>query len=199
MNDISALFNGEYKTTLSDIVEKIKKSRYKMLKEINHQTIDLYWNIGRIVCLRIQENKWGKSVVEKLSKDLQREFPGVRGFSSRNIWRMNVFYETYSHFEILPPVVAEIGWTQNYLIIEKCKDEKERLFYLKQSHLICRDKDRVVVEYLLNAQNQPLGVATYNKIHHLKEIPKEIAQYLPSESEINEKLGLLIDSSNKEM
>ncbi len=113
MKDISTPFNGKYKTTLIDIVEKIKKSRYKMLKEISQETIKLYWNIGRIVYLRIQENKWGKSIVEKLSKDLQREFPGVRGFSTRNIWRMNVFYETYSHFEILPPVLAEIGWTQN--------------------------------------------------------------------------------------
>ena len=59
--------------------------------------------------------------------------------------------------------------------------------------LICRDKDRVVVEYLLNAQNQPMGVATYNKFHHLEEIPEKIAKYLPSETEINDKLGILIE------
>lgn len=51
----------------------------------------------------------GQSVVERLSKDLQIEFPGIRGFSARNIWRMKTFYEVYQDSEKLPPLVAEIG------------------------------------------------------------------------------------------
>jgi hypothetical protein len=50
---------------------------------------------------------WGKSVVEQLAKDLQQEFPGVRGFSARNIWRIKTFYENYAENEFLPPLVAE--------------------------------------------------------------------------------------------
>jgi hypothetical protein len=69
---------------------------------------------------KVKSEKWGKSVVEKLSKDLQTEHPGIRGFSARNISRMKTLYEVYQDSQFLPPVVAEIGWVQNCLIIEKC-------------------------------------------------------------------------------
>lgn len=70
---------------------------------------------------------------EQLSKDLQTEFPGIRGFSARNIWRMKTFYEFYAENEKLPPVVAEIGWTQNCLILEKCKDKLKIEYYLRKT------------------------------------------------------------------
>lgn len=124
---------GEYKLFLEEILIKIQKSRYEMLKTVSKETVNLYWNIGKDVSEKVAQEKWGKAIVEELSKDLQVEFPGVRGFSARNIWRMKVFYETYYENEKLPPLVAEIGWVQNYVIIEKCKDDLEREFYLKQS------------------------------------------------------------------
>ena len=65
--------------------------------------------------------------MEQLAEDLQEEFAGMEGLSSRNIWRMRMFYSTY---EKLPPMVAEIGWSHNILIIEKCKGELERQFYI---------------------------------------------------------------------
>lgn len=81
---------------------------------------------------KVKEEGWGQSVVERLSKDLQIEFPGIRGFSARNIWRMKTFYEVYQDSEKLPPLVAEIGWVQNYIIVEHCKNSQERDFYLKK-------------------------------------------------------------------
>jgi predicted nuclease of restriction endonuclease-like (RecB) superfamily len=78
--------------------------------------------------------------VEQLSIDLQREFPGIRGFSARNIWRMKVFYETYSKNEKLTPLVAEIGRVQNSMIIEKCKDDLEREYYIKKTKQMGRSK-----------------------------------------------------------
>lgn len=76
---------------------------------------------------------WGKSVVEQLAKDLQIEFPGMQGFSSRNIWRMRSFHLIYEVNPKLPPLVAEIGWTHNYIILEKCKDNLEREFYIRMT------------------------------------------------------------------
>lgn len=93
-----------------------------MLKTVSKQTVALYWEIGKSVSEKVKSEKWGKSVVEQLSKDLQTEHPGIRGFSARNIWRMKTLYEVYQDNPFLPPLVAEIGWVQNCLIIEKCKD-----------------------------------------------------------------------------
>lgn len=64
----------------------------------------------------------GKSIIEILAAELQKEFLGVGGFSARNLWRMTVLYEQYYNSTlILPQLVAEIPWTHNFLILEKCK------------------------------------------------------------------------------
>lgn len=122
-----------YQPFLQEILAKIKQSRYEMLKTVSQQTVLLYWELGKSVSEKVQSEKWGKSVVEQLSNDLQFEFPGVRGFSARNIWNMKSFYDFYTKNEKLQPLVAEIGWTQNCLIIEKCKDIVQIEFYLRKT------------------------------------------------------------------
>jgi len=116
----------DYKLFLAEIKEKVYQSQYEAMKQVNKALIKLYWDIGRSIVERQQKHKWGKSIVEALAADLQQEFPGMDGFSSRNVWRMRMFYLEY---ENLPPLVAEIGWSHNIIIIEKCKDASERQFY----------------------------------------------------------------------
>jgi predicted nuclease of restriction endonuclease-like (RecB) superfamily len=122
-----------YLPFLEELLSKIQQVRYEMLKTVSKHTVALYWEIGKSVSQKVHQEKWGKSVVEQLSKDLQTEFPGIRGFSARNIWRMKTFYEAYQNFEKLPPLVAEIGWVQNCLILEKCKDKLKIEYYLRKT------------------------------------------------------------------
>jgi predicted nuclease of restriction endonuclease-like (RecB) superfamily len=79
------------------------------------------------------ESSWGKSVVERLAADLQTEFPGVSGFSASNLWRMKGFYEVYAPSEKLAPLVREIAWSQNLVILERCTDPLEREFYIRMT------------------------------------------------------------------
>ncbi|MBN2790737.1 MAG: DUF1016 domain-containing protein, partial [Candidatus Delongbacteria bacterium] len=99
----SKIISSDYESTLSTIIKRINKARLSMLKKVNKETVLLYWFIGNTVSDKIKSESWGDSTVERLSKDLQINFPGVRGFSPRNIWRMKSFYETYSGNEIMPP------------------------------------------------------------------------------------------------
>jgi len=122
-----------YQPFLQDILKKIQSTRYEMLKSVSRQTVLLYWDIGKSVHEKVKQESWGKSIVEQLSADLQKEFPGIRGFSARNIWNMKGFYEFYLKHEKLQPLVAEIGWTQNCIILEKCKIEEQIAFYLKKT------------------------------------------------------------------
>ncbi len=64
---------------------------------------------------------------------MRKEFPRLNGLSASNLWRMRAFYLTYASSEILAPLVREIGWTQNFIIFEKCKDLNERQFYIYQT------------------------------------------------------------------
>ncbi|MBN1969079.1 MAG: DUF1016 family protein [Candidatus Delongbacteria bacterium] len=122
-----------YKPFLAKILNQIESARYEMLKTVSNHTVILYWNIGKSVSEQMRNEGWGKSIVEILAKDLQNSFPGVRGFSSRNIWRMKTLYENYATDKILPLLVAEIGWTQNCIILEKCKEPVKREYYLRKT------------------------------------------------------------------
>jgi predicted nuclease of restriction endonuclease-like (RecB) superfamily len=124
---------NQYQPLLKEIVDRIQAARYAMQKTVSKETVLLYWDLGKSVSEKAKQAGWGKSVVEQLSKDLQQQFPGVRGFSARNIWRMKTFYEFYTQNEKLPPLVAEIGWVQNCIILEQCKDLHQIEFYLRKT------------------------------------------------------------------
>jgi len=123
----TSLSDKVYKEFVAEIKEKVYKSQYEAFRKVNKSMINLYWDIGKDIVEKQEKHNWGKLVVEKLAFDLQQEFPGVEGFSSRNLWRMRMFYLEYG---ILPPAVAEIGWSHNVVIMEKCKDVQERQFYI---------------------------------------------------------------------
>ncbi|MBI2258088.1 MAG: hypothetical protein HYU67_04215 [Flavobacteriia bacterium] len=106
MEDIKSI---NYPPFLEEILSKIQLVRYEMLKTVSKQTVALYWEIGKVVSQKVQQEKWGKSIVEQLSKNLQTEFLGIRGFSARNIWNMKSFYEYYTENEKPQPLVAKIG------------------------------------------------------------------------------------------
>jgi sulfur relay (sulfurtransferase) DsrC/TusE family protein len=78
------------------------------MKRVNTELILLYWEIGEEITRQQKEKGWGKSVVDVLAKELQIEFPGVKGFTSRNLWFMRQFYIEYSSAEFLKPLVSEI-------------------------------------------------------------------------------------------
>ena len=118
-------------------------------------------NIGEAIAVRQQGETWGKSVVTNLSQDLQAEFPGVGGFSAANLWRMKLFYETYVNRKKLAPMAREIGWSHNLVIVEKCKDDLEREFYLRMTRkfgwtknvLIHQIENQTYEKTLLNQTN----------------------------------------------
>ncbi|MBI1223835.1 MAG: DUF1016 family protein [Bacteroidetes bacterium] len=131
-----------YHQLVADAKERVQSGQLAVWRAVNKELITLYWDLGKLIVERQQEHGWGNSVVEMLAKDLQAAFPRMSGFSKTNLWRIRAFYQAYSHPQILPPTVgefkssempppwAEIGWSHNYVIIEKCKDPQERLFYI---------------------------------------------------------------------
>lgn len=90
-----------------EIKTQIKEAQYKALQQVNKEQIALYWTIGKTILERQSQYSWGKSVVEMLALELQKEFVGINGFSARNLWYMRNLYDQYSQSTlILQPVVA---------------------------------------------------------------------------------------------
>ena len=122
--------NREFKNFVKEIKNRILSSQYEALKKVNKELINLYWDIGQDIVSKQEAYGWGKSVVKNLSQELQKEFIGMRGFSERNLWNMRNFYIEYNDNQKLQSMIAEIGWTHNITIFQKCKDNLERQFYI---------------------------------------------------------------------
>ena len=123
----------DYLRLLSAVKERVRSAQYEALKAVNTELVGLYWDIGRLIVERQAGETWGKSIVEQLAGDLQKEFAGAGGFSASNLWRMKGFYEAYQDGEKLAQLVREIGWSHNLVIIQRCKDPLEREFYVRMT------------------------------------------------------------------
>jgi predicted nuclease of restriction endonuclease-like (RecB) superfamily len=123
--------NKTYLNFLEDIKKRVTSAKIASAKTINRSLLELYWDIGKMIVEKQKEEGWGKSVVERLSQDLQKEYPGGAGFSSRNLWDMKRFYEQYADNEKLRQLVAEIPWSHNLLIMSKISDFNARSYYIE--------------------------------------------------------------------
>lgn len=186
MNKINNKNN--YISFLNEIKQRIRHAQYEAMKAVNTEIIALYWEIGRSIAEK-QANGWGKSIVEQLSKDIQKEFPGIKGFGTSNLWNMAKFYVEYHDDKNLQPMVGEISWAKHVAIMTKCfiaielkigefePEYKGKMeFYLNIINdticlphenpaigiIICKSKNRTIVEYALRNSTIPIGVATYN-------------------------------------
>lgn len=83
---------AEYTQLLAEVKERIRSTQYAALKAVNTELVGLYWDLGRMIVERQKQSGWGKSVVERLSQELRREFTGVAGFSVQNLWYMRQFH-----------------------------------------------------------------------------------------------------------
>jgi predicted nuclease of restriction endonuclease-like (RecB) superfamily len=124
---------SDYSQLLAEVKERVRSAQFAALKAVNTELVGLYWDLGRMIVERQVGETWGKSVVEKLSEDLRREFPAVGGFSASNLWRMKALFELYRADEKLAPLVREIAWAHNLAIMSRCKDPLEREFYLRMT------------------------------------------------------------------
>lgn len=125
--------SNEFHRFVLGIKERIRSSQLNAIRAVNKELIQLYWSIGESIAKKQLEQKWGSAIVEELARELQLEFPGIQGFSTRNIWRMRNLYLAYTGNIKLPQLVAEIGWSHNTIILEKCKDNLEREYYIKMT------------------------------------------------------------------
>lgn len=86
----------------------MRNQRLKVVLNANSSMICLYWNIGKAILQKQEEEGWGAKVIDRMAKDLKDAFPDMFGFSPRNIKYMRKFAECWPDFEIVQRVVAQI-------------------------------------------------------------------------------------------
>ena len=148
----------EYLKLIQDLKRSIVESRYQAARLVNREQLLLYFKIGKTLSETTTQQKWGSRVLHQVSTDLQKQLPGIKGFSSRNLMNMRQFYEAYENFVIWQSLTAKlqdvenqqneiaqsltaqfsyffnISFTHHILILNKCTKE-ERLFYISMAAL----------------------------------------------------------------
>lgn len=147
-----------YAELLEGLKSRIRTVQVRAALSVNRELIQLYWSIGGDIVERQRTESWGAGVIDRLAADIQREFPGLAGFSRANIYRMRAFYLAYPQVQAivsqaarqtsarivsqgarqsgpsaLPEPVASLPWFHNVVLLESLKDPHQRLWYAKQA------------------------------------------------------------------
>ena len=118
-----------YLKFIEKVKSEIQKQRISVVLNANSSMICLYWNIGRAILKKQEEEGWGAKIIDRIAKDLKDAFPEMSGFSPRNIKYMRKFAESWPDFEIVQRVVAQIPWRTNISLMDKLKSEESRIWY----------------------------------------------------------------------
>ena len=147
----------EYKKLLLELKEKVRSSQLKAAIKVNYELLDLYWTLGEYIVKKQEQHSWGDAFIKSLAKDLQKEFPDMKGFSETNIKYIRRWYSFYikglqgvaeienndSNSKGLQAVaqfdervinhIKQIPWGHNQRIINKCKTIDEAIYYVDKT------------------------------------------------------------------
>ena len=186
MNEID---NKEIIGLVDEIKKDILTTRNSILRNANQELIAMYFRIGK----SISENaSYGSNFINLLSDSLKHDFPDATGFSPRNLSRMKKFYEEYRDLSNLPPAVANLPWTHNYILLEKVKDVDKRIWYAEKA--LENSWSKVVLDHQIDLQLYERQADNTRKLNNFsKKLPMlqgELAEDMLKDPYIFELSGL---------
>jgi len=122
-----------YEWFLHSIKMQVQQVQLQALVAVNKELLFLYWHIGKAMLERQREQGWGAKVIDHLSEDLHHAFPQMKGFFPRNLKYMRAFAEAYPDEQFVQAALAQITWYHHIALLEKVKDEKERLWSIQKT------------------------------------------------------------------
>lgn len=155
--EISIKSDGKYKKLLLELKEKVRNSQLKAAIKVNYELLDLYWTLGENIVKNQDQHSWGDAFIKSLAKDLQKEFPDMKGFSETNIKYIRRWYLFYTKGlqdvakiendgsnskglqavaqfdERVINLIKQIPWGHNQRIINKCKTIDEAVYYVNKT------------------------------------------------------------------
>ncbi|MBK8411848.1 MAG: DUF1016 family protein [Sandaracinaceae bacterium] len=114
----------------AEVLTLIEAARSRAYQAINTELVGLYWQLGEYINEKIDNAEWGDGVVDELAATLAHRYPGLRGFTRRNLFRMRQFFEAYRHHKKVSPLVTQLPWTHHIIILSQTRRVEEREFYV---------------------------------------------------------------------
>jgi len=117
--------------SFSEVVNLIRAAKTQAYRAVNTVLVDLYWQVGEYVSRKVEAGTWGEGTVDQLAAYIAERHPDIRGFTRANLYRMRQFYEIHRSDENVAPLVRQLPWSHNLVILGRCKRPEEREFYVK--------------------------------------------------------------------
>jgi predicted nuclease of restriction endonuclease-like (RecB) superfamily len=148
------------KKEFAAIIKIIEQARLNAYTAVNIELINCYWQVGEFISSRVSNANWGDKTVEQLAEYIRNEYPGLKGYNRRGLYRMKRFYETYNNSpfvsppviqmekgktpqpaivspvvtqlpsDIRPSMLCQISWTHHLVILSGTKTAAEREYYI---------------------------------------------------------------------
>lgn len=114
-----------------EIVGLITAARGRAFQAVNTELIELYWRVGQFISRKLESAAWGEGVVDELARYIVRQQPDMKGFTRASLFRMRQFYDVYRREPKVAPLVRQLPWSHNLMVLGRCKRAEEREFYLR--------------------------------------------------------------------
>ena len=125
---------NDYKAFIHDIKQRVQHAQIKAAFTVNQALLQLYWDLAEQIVAKQQASAWGDGFLLQMSRDLQAEFPNMKGFSVRNLKYMRQWFQFWStESPIGQQAVAQIPWGHNLVILSKVKNREEATFYVQKT------------------------------------------------------------------
>lgn len=166
-----------YDAFLTTLKQRVRTAQMRAALAVNQELVLLYWQIGREILQRQQDEGWGTKVIERLTKDLKREFPDMKGFSRTNLLYMRAFAEAYPDEQFIHQLGGQIPWRHNCVLLDRVKVPEQRVWYIQQT--LENGWSRAVLEMQIESRlYERQGSAVTNFSQTLPKPQSDLAQQL---------------------
>lgn len=121
----------EKELEFKEIINIIQNHRQNAYRKINEELVMMYYEIGQYLSKKVNDGEYGEGVILKIADKIKEQYPTLNGFSKRNLYQMIQFYEIYKDNQKVRPLVAQLSWTNNLLILRGTKTIEEKEFYIR--------------------------------------------------------------------
>jgi predicted nuclease of restriction endonuclease-like (RecB) superfamily len=123
----------DYKRFIQEIKQRIQSAQIKAAVSVNRELLRLYWDLAERMVAKQKETAWGDGFILQMSKDLQTEFPDMKGFSASNLKYMRQWYLYFEKSQQIVGQITQIPWGHNIVIVTKIKNVDEAIFYVQKT------------------------------------------------------------------
>ncbi len=160
-----------YNEQFQKVVNIIESAKERAYRKVNEELITMYRDIGEYISKQSKNSSYGDAFVQKLADFFSENYPELKGFNRRGLYRMKQFYELYQGEEKVSPLVTQLCWSNHLKIMSACKTMDERIFYMNmciKERLSKRELERQIdsgyyERYMLSQNPQSLALETAKK------------------------------------